>query len=363
MSLYSVIRPLLFMQDAESAHEKTLWLLEQCSKYQPVLNLFNALHGQSYPELEVEYWGKKFKNPLGLAAGLDKDAQAFNTFFALGFGFVEVGTVTPLAQSGNPKPRLFRLVEDEALINRMGFNNLGVQALVKQIQNHKPLGMLGVNIGKNQATPIESAAADYIQAFCIVESLADYVVINVSSPNTENLRQLQEASMLEHLIDSILSAKTKKKSNTPILLKVAPDLSDHQLNDIASLAKSKAIDGIIATNTTCSREGLKSQKFCDETGGLSGKPLQERANEILQTFYHTLPKTMPIIGVGGINSAQDAYQRFLSGASMIQIYTSMIYQGPAIVQKIHQGLIQYLKQDRVKHISEIIGTNVFSSTK
>ncbi len=360
MSFYSAIRPFVFMQDAESAHDKTLWLLQQFSKYQPALKLLNTLHCQSYPQLEVEYWGKKFKNPLGLAAGLDKDAKAFNAFFALGFGFVEVGTVTPLAQSGNPKPRLFRLTQDEALINRMGFNNSGVRALVKRLQNHQPLGVLGVNIGKNQVTPLESAVDDYVKAFCAVEHLADYVVINVSSPNTENLRQLQEASLLENLIDSVVSAKTKQQSNTAILLKISPDLSDNQLSDIASLVKSKAIDGIIATNTTCSREGLRTQKFCGETGGLSGTPLKERANEVLRTFYQALPPTMPIIGVGGIRTAQDAYERFLSGASMIQIYTSMIYQGPAIVQKIHQGLIQLLEQDGVRHISEMIGTTSLS---
>ena len=345
------------MQDAEFVHEKTLWLLAKASQFSVTRQVLKSFNPKPAEELAINYWGKTFRSPLGLAAGFDKDGKAFNGFFALGFGFVEVGTVTPLAQSGNPKPRLFRLPKDEAVINRMGFNNHGTKHLTQNIQKHPPLGILGINIGKNKETPLESAVDDYVKAFCAVERFADYITINVSSPNTANLRQLQEHSMLETLIDSVLTAKAKQKSNTPILLKIAPDLSDNQLSDIASLLQSKQIDGIIATNTTCSRDQLKEQFIAHETGGLSGKPLKKRSHEIVKTLYQILPKTLPIIGVGGISSAQDACDYILSGASLIQIYTSMIYQGPSVIGQIHQGLTEYLKQNGIHHVQEMIGAN------
>lgn len=333
----TLLRPLLFRLDPEEAHHLTFSLLKK----------FGSISSWIMPKpvedarLEREVFGLKFKNPVGLAAGLDKDATAFEDFSRLGFGFVEIGTLTPKSQPGNDKKRLFRLVEDSGIINRMGFNNGGVDAAVQRLRKNKNI-LIGGNIGKNKATPNEQAAEDYKICF---EKLFDYVsyfVVNVSSPNTPNLRALQDREPLTQLLNELMFLNGKKAKPKPILLKIAPDLTNEQLLDIIEIVKETNIAGIIATNTTLSRENLISENQ-RETGGLSGKPLAKRSTEVIRFLHEKSGGTFPIIGVGGIHSAEDALEKFAAGASLVQLYTGFIYEGPALIQEINRRLLQQHK--------------------
>ena len=290
--------------------------------------------------MEREVFGLKFKNPVGLAAGFDKDAKMFSELSDLGFGFIEIGTLTPKPQDGNPKKRLFRLKEDSAIINRMGFNNGGVDAAVERLKNNKNV-LIGGNIGKNKITANEDAVNDYIICFEKLFPVVDYFVVNVSSPNTPNLRALQEKEPLTKLLSELQKRNAEKEKQKPILLKIAPDLTDEQLLDIIDIVNETKIAGVIATNTTLSREGLVSSNK-DETGGLSGKPLTKRSTEVIRFLSEKSGKAFPIIGVGGIHSAEDAIEKFDAGASLVQLYTGFIYEGPQLIHDINKKLLEKL---------------------
>jgi dihydroorotate dehydrogenase len=287
--------------------------------------------------LEREVFGLKFPNPVGLAAGFDKNAVLFKELSDFGFGFIEIGTLTPKGQEGNPKKRLFRLKEDAAIINRMGFNNDGVDEAVKRLKKNKNI-LIGGNIGKNKVTPNENAVDDYVYCFQSLFDYVDYFVVNVSSPNTPNLRALQDKEPLTHLLSTLNSLNHKKSSPKPILLKIAPDLTHSQLDDIIEIVVATKIDGVIATNTTLNREGLQSGNK-SEAGGLSGKPLGERSTEVIRYLADQSKKAFPIIGVGGIHSAEDAVEKLNAGASLVQLYTGFVYEGPAVVKRINKLLL------------------------
>lgn len=289
------------------------------------------------PGLERELFGLKFKNPVGLAAGFDKNAVLFDELGNYGFGFVEIGTVTPKPQPGNPKKRIFRLREDEALVNRMGFNNDGADAIVERLRKRKSDVIIGGNIGKNKLTPNENAIDDYMICFEKLFEVVDYFVVNVSSPNTPNLRALQDKEPLTELLKTLQTENEKKDAPKPILLKIAPDLTDSQLMDIIDIVNTTKIAGVIATNTTISREGLQSEHQ-KEAGGLSGKPVRERSTEVIRFLAEKSGKSFPIIGVGGIHSADDAKEKLAAGADLIQLYTGFIYEGPGLVKRINRSL-------------------------
>lgn len=285
----------------------------------------------------------KFKNPVGLAAGFDKDGKYFESMAHLGFGFIEIGTVTPQGQAGNPKPRLFRLPKDEALINRMGFNNEGVEALVERLRGYNRTDLIiGGNIGKNKVTPNESATDDYVRCFEALFDHVDYFVVNVSSPNTPGLRELQEKEPLTHLLTTLQLLNNKKDQRKPLLLKIAPDLTNEQLDDIIEIAKETKLDGIIASNTTISRTNLHADEgFIEEmgSGGLSGKPLTMRSTQVIAYIHQKTQGKLPIIGVGGIQTPADAKEKLEAGASLVQVYTGLIYEGPGMVRRINKALI------------------------
>jgi len=305
-------------------------------------------------------FGKTFDNPVGVAAGFDKPADLSHLMHALGFGFSEVGAVTPLPQPGNPRPRLFRLPVDSAIINRMGFNNNGIDSLEKNIKK-RPAGLvIGINIGKNKNTPNEDAVSDYVQSVNRLAKFADFFVINVSSPNTKNLRQLQDKEPLKKLLEATAAARPKG-CDVPILLKLAPDLTEGQLDDVLEVSLSAGIDGLVATNTTISRSELTtSQHRLDQIGdgGLSGKPLKERSTAVVRYLYSHSSGKIPIIGVGGIASAEDAYEKVLAGASLVQVYTGLVYEGPRLIRRINQGLVKLLARDGYKNIAEAVGSKV-----
>lgn len=303
--------------------------------------LLKSLYEVNDPRLEREVFGLKFKNPVGLAAGLDKDAKLYKELGNMGFGFIEIGTLTPKPQDGNPKKRLFRLREDGGLINRMGFNNGGVQEAVERLKkNPKGKGhvLIGGNIGKNKVTPNEDAVSDYEICFDALYDYVDYFVVNVSSPNTPNLRELQDKEPLTNLLQTLQDKNAAKPLQKPILLKIAPDLTDEQLLDIIDIVKTTKIAGVIATNTTISRDGLVSENK-QETGGLSGKPLTKRSTEVIRFLSEKSNKAFPIIGVGGIHTADDAIEKLEAGASLIQLYTGFIYEGPALIKDINKRLL------------------------
>ena len=330
----SLIRPILFKFDPEKVHYFTFSILKNFT----VLARIFLPKPIEDPRLEREVFGLKFKNPVGLAAGFDKDAKMFQELSDLGFGFIEIGTLTPKAQHGNPKKRLFRLIEDSAIINRMGFNNGGVDAAVERLKNKKNV-LIGGNIGKNKVTPNEDAVNDYIICFEKLFPVVDYFVVNVSSPNTPNLRELQDKEPLTKLLGTLQEINSKKGKPKPILLKIAPDLSDEQLLDIIDIVKDTKIAGVIATNTTLSRENLISENKV-ETGGLSGKPLTKRSTEVIRFLSEKSGKAFPIIGVGGIHSAEDALEKLDAGASLIQLYTGFIYEGPELIRKINEKILE-----------------------
>ncbi len=333
-----LIRPLLFLFDPEEVHYFTFSLIRFSSKIPGVSALFRALYLVNDKRLETEVFGLKFKNPVGLAAGFDKDAKLYSELSNFGFGFIEIGTLTPIGQEGNPKKRLFRLKEDSAIINRMGFNNGGVQEAVTRLKKNKNV-LIGGNIGKNKLTPNENATQDYEICFEALFDYVDYFVVNVSSPNTPNLRELQDKKPLTELLQTLQNRNLAKQKQKPILLKIAPDLTDSQLLDIIDIVNETKIAGVIATNTTLSREGLQSENKA-ETGGLSGKPLTNRSTEVIRFLSEKSNKSFPIIGVGGIHSAQDAIDKLDAGASLIQLYTGFIYEGPKLVKEINKEILK-----------------------
>lgn len=300
--------------------------------------MFRALYAVNDKRLEREVFGLKFKNPVGLAAGFDKDAKLYQELSDFGFGFIEIGTLTPKPQEGNPKKRLFRLREDSAIINRMGFNNGGVHAAVERLKKNKNV-LIGGNIGKNKVTPNEDAVSDYEICFDALFDHVDYFVVNVSSPNTPNLRELQDKEPLTALLRALQIRNAKKQNPKPILLKIAPDLTDSQLLDIIDIVADTKIAGVIATNTTISRDGLQSANKT-ETGGLSGKPLTKRSTEVIRFLSEKSNKAFPIIGVGGIHTAEDAIEKLEAGASLVQLYTGFIYEGPQLVSDINKKILQ-----------------------
>ena len=331
------IRPILFCFDPEKVHYFTFSLIRIVSKIPGFPSLFRILYQVNDKRLETEVFGLKFKNPVGLAAGFDKDATLYNELSNFGFGSIEIGTLTPKAQPGNDKKRLFRLKEDSAIINRMGFNNGGVLDAVERLKKNKDV-LIGGNIGKNKVTLNEDATADYEVCFDALFDHVDYFVVNVSSPNTPNLRALQEKEPLTQLLQTLQNKNLAKPKQKPVLLKIAPDLTDEQLLDIIDIVKETKIAGVIATNTTISRKALKS---CDqtETGGLSGKPLTSRSTEVIRFLSEKSNKAFPIIGVGGIHSAEDALEKLEAGASLLQLYTGFIYEGPALVKEINKAIL------------------------
>ncbi|HET8885467.1 MAG TPA: quinone-dependent dihydroorotate dehydrogenase [Salinimicrobium sp.] len=334
----SVIQPLLFKFDPEKVHHFTFDALQILCKLPGFTSIAKSKYQVSDKRLEREVFGLKFKNPVGLAAGFDKDAKLFNELDNFGFGFIEIGTLTPKPQSGNPKQRLFRLKEDQAIINRMGFNNGGVEAAVLRLKKNTGV-LIGGNIGKNKTTPNDEAVNDYKICFKALFEYVDYFVVNVSSPNTPNLRELQDKEPLTDLLNSLQQLNLTKDKPKPILLKIAPDLSDEQLLDIIEIVKTTGIAGVIATNTTISREGLHSENK-NEMGGLSGKPLTKRSTEVIRFLSEKSGKAFPIIGVGGINSAEDALEKLDAGASLVQIYTGFIYEGPKLVKEINKAILE-----------------------
>lgn len=331
------IRPFLFQFDPEKVHHFTFGFLKYSFKIPGVSAFCRRQFQVNHPSLEREVFGLKFKNPVGLAAGLDKDAKLFKELGDLGFGFVEIGTITPKAQSGNPKKRLFRLKEDQALVNRMGFNNGGIEAAAKRLKKNKNV-RIGGNIGKNKLTPNENAFEDYAQCFEGLFAYVDYFVVNVSSPNTPNLRELQDKAPLTNLLKGLQEKNQLKSAPKPILLKIAPDLTDDQLLDIIDIVKTTQIAGIIATNTTISRDGLFSENK-KEVGGMSGKPLKNRSTEVIRFIAEKSNHAFPIIGVGGIHSEEDALEKLEAGASLVQLYTGFIYEGPALIKRINKRLL------------------------
>jgi len=335
-----LIKPLLFQFDPEKVHHFTFSLIRFISKIPGFSWLFRALYKVDHPKLKKELFGLTFDNPVGLAAGFDKDAKLYNELSNFGFGFVEIGTLTPKPQEGNPKKRLFRLKTDEAIINRMGFNNGGVEDAVKRLKKNKGV-LIGGNIGKNKVTPNNEAVNDYTICFNALYDYVDYFVVNVSSPNTPNLRELQDKEPLTKLLNTLQDLnKTKEKQNT-ILLKIAPDLTEEQLLDIIAIVKDTQIAGVIATNTTISRKGLQSNiTMANEKGGLSGKPLTNRSTEVIRFLAEKSNKAFPIIGVGGIHSAEDALEKLDAGADLLQLYTGFIYEGPQLITRINKAILR-----------------------
>lgn len=337
----SLIRPMLFRFDPEKVHHFTFSSIRFLNNVPGMPSVLKSVYEISDPKLEREVFGLKFKNPVGLAAGLDKDAKLYKQLAGLGFGFIEIGTLTPKPQDGNPKKRLFRLREDSAIINRMGFNNGGVEAAVERLKkNPKGKGhvLIGGNIGKNKVTPNEDAVRDYEICFDALYDYVDYFVVNVSSPNTPNLRELQDKEPLTKLLQTLQDKNNAKPTAKPILLKIAPDLTDDQLLDIIDIVKTTKIAGVIATNTTISREGLVSENKA-EMGGLSGKPLAKRSTEVIRFLSEKSNKAFPIIGVGGIHSADDAMEKLEAGASLLQLYTGFIYEGPGLIKAICKRIL------------------------
>ncbi len=332
-----LIRPILFCFDPEKVHYFTFSTIKLLSKIPGFSGLFRALYEVKDSRLETEVFGLKFKNPVGLAAGFDKNAVLCQELSNFGFGFIEIGTLTPKAQDGNPKKRLFRLKEDSAIINRMGFNNGGVEEAVLRLKKNNGV-LIGGNIGKNKVTPNEEATSDYEICFEALFDYVDYFVVNVSSPNTPNLRALQDKEPLTELLQTLQNKNLAKPKQKPILLKIAPDLTDEQLLDIIDIVNETKIAGVIATNTTLSREGLASENKI-ETGGLSGKPLTKRSTEVIRFLAEKSNKSFPIIGVGGIHSAEDAIEKLEAGASLVQLYTGFIYEGPALVKAIKKAIL------------------------
>lgn len=339
--MYKLIKPLLFQFDPEIIHYVVTGALRRVNRIWGVKSFLKNLYQLEDQQLATEVFGLKFKNPLGLAAGFDKNASMIEELAEFGFGFIEIGTVTPLPQPGNEKPRMFRLPQDDALINRMGFNNQGVDVVAARLKQVDRKGLIiGGNIGKNKLTPNEDAVSDYIKCFDRLFDVVDYFVVNVSSPNTPGLRELQEKEPLKHILNTLQQRNNKNQVSRPILLKIAPDLTNSQLDDIIEIVMETKIAGVIATNTTISRDDLlSSENLKKESGGLSGKPLTARSTEVIRYLSEHSNKSFVIIGVGGIHSPEDAIEKIKAGASLIQLYTGFIYEGPGLVKRILKGLL------------------------
>ena len=348
--MYSNLRSLIFKIDPERAHFLAIQSLK--------LNLFSNIFDENKndPVLKTKLFNKDLNNPIGIAAGFDKNAEVYNPLFNLGFGFVEVGTVTPLKQYGNEKPRVFRLVEDQALINRLGFNNHGSDIILNRIKSNKKLGVLGVNVGPNKNS--NDRLNDYLIGLEKFSEVADYITINISSPNTKDLRNFHDKEKLEDLLLSLNKIKKESKTNIPLLLKVSPDIKDNHIDEIIDVALKNDISAIILTNTTDSnRDNLTSEDGREE-GGLSGEPLQQISTNMIKKFYKQLKGKIPIIGVGGVNSGKSAYEKIIAGASLLQLYTGFVYRGPTAARDIKRELIQILKAEGFKNIKDAIGTGV-----
>ena len=344
--MFSKIRSLIFKLDPELAHNLAIKALK--------FNYFPINNFTKNSSIETEIFGKKISNPIGVAAGFDKDAEVYNPLFKLGFGLVEVGTITPLKQYGNSKPRLFRLEEDEALINRLGFNNSGAEIISSRIKSNPPNGLFGVNIGPNKDT--KNRLEDYLIGIRTFHSLADYIIINISSPNTENLRSFHNENELDELLSKIEKEKKTLKTNVPIAVKVSPDINEENVEKISEILYQHNISTVIISNSTDkNRENLKNINKV-EKGGLSGKPLEIKSNLLINKFFKILKTKIKIIGVGGVDSGKSVYEKIINGASLVQLYTGMVYQGPNIVSKISNELIEIIKNHGVKNISELVGT-------
>ncbi|SHL23585.1 quinone-dependent dihydroorotate dehydrogenase [Hymenobacter psychrotolerans] len=338
----ALLKPLLFQLNPENAHHLVFDALRRAHGLPGAAALLRGLYDFQDAGLEREVFGLRFRNPVGLAAGLDKNAEFTTELAALGFGFVEIGTVTPRPQPGNPAPRLFRLPQDEALLNRMGFNNDGASAAAERLRQARPAGLIiGGNIGKNKDTPNERAAHDYVACVEALHAVVDYFVVNVSSPNTPGLRQLQEREPLIRLLQQVQERNAMLPVPRPLLLKIAPDLTDSQLDDILLIARETRLSGLVATNTTISRDGLRTPAGHVSSlgaGGLSGRPLRQRATEVIRYLHRHSEGMLPIIGVGGIHSAADAQEKLAAGASLLQLYTGFVYEGPGLVKSINRQL-------------------------
>ena len=345
--MFSKFRSLIFKIDPEIAHNLAIKSL----KLNLITNIFDENKDDTL--FETTLFGKIIDNPIGIAAGFDKNAEVYNSLFKLGFGFVEVGTVTPLKQYGNPKPRVFRLVEDQALINRLGFNNLGCDNVSSRIRSNLPKGLLGINIGPNKDT--KDRLGDYLMGLRNFYDIADYITINISSPNTENLRNFHDETKLDELMNSIEKEKIKLKSKTPIVIKISPDILDNQVNLISEIMLKYKVNAIIISNTTENNRGNLQNILKHQKGGLSGKPLEEKSNQLIAKFFNLLKGKIEIIGVGGVDSGKSAYEKFLAGANYVQLYTGMVFQGPNIVGKIKKELKEILKSDGVTNYREIVG--------
>ena len=350
--MFSKIRPLIFKVDPEKAHTLAIKSL----KLNLIPNIFDE--NKNDPIFQTTIFEKDLDNPIGMAAGFDKNAEVYNALFKLGFGFVEVGTITPLKQYGNPKPRVFRLVEDEALINRLGFNNHGAKIVKERIKRNKKLGLLGINIGPNKDS--SDRLNDYLIGLKTFYDDADYITINISSPNTENLRTFHEGNKLQDLLKAIMTERKNLKSNVPITVKVSPDINEDQVNQITEILLDHEIKAIIVSNTSEATRDKLSNIQRHQKGGLSGKPIEEKSNILINKFYKLLKGKIKIIGVGGVDSGQAAYDKFIAGADFVQLYTGMVFKGPNIAGIIKKDLKELLIRDGVKNYTEIIGNKTLS---
>jgi len=350
--MFLKLRPLIFKIDPERAHNFAI----QSLKFNLVSNVFDE--NKNDPIFKTKIFDKELDNPIGMAAGFDKNAEVYNPLFRLGFGFVEVGTITPLKQYGNSKPRVFRLVEDEALINRLGFNNHGAEVILDRIKSNNKLGLLGINIGPNKDS--NNRMNDYLIGLKTFYQVADYITINISSPNTENLRNFHEENKLQELLKSILKEKNDLKSNIPIAVKISPDIDENQINLISEILLENEIKAIIISNTSESSRDTLNNIQKHQKGGLSGKPIEKKSNILINKFYKLLKGKIKIIGVGGVDSGKAAYDKFLAGADFIQLYTGMVFKGPNIVGIIKKDLKDLLLRDGVKNFTEIVGNKTLS---
>ena len=345
--MFSNLRSLIFKLDPETAHNLAIKSL----KFNFVPNVL--VEDKNNPLFKTTLLNKDLENPIGMAAGFDKNAEVYNSLFKLGFGFVEVGTITPLKQYGNPKPRVFRLVEDEALINRLGFNNLGSKNVIDRIKSNKPTGLLGINVGPNKDS--DNRLEDYLHCFKTFQDVADYITINISSPNTEDLRSFHDQKKLNQLLDNIAKEKKNLGSKIPIAVKISPDIDDQEIKKITEVLLSNNIEAIIISNTSDSSRDILNNIHKHQKGGLSGKPIEEKSTKLINKFYKLLNGKIKIIGCGGVDSGKSAYEKFLAGANYVQLYTGMVFRGPNVVNMIKKELKELLINDGVKNFAEIIG--------
>ncbi len=344
--MFSLFRPFIFKLDPELAHNLAIKALKT--------NILPSTQKNIFENLSCSFLGKKISNPIGLAAGFDKNAEVYNSMYKLGFSFVEVGTVTPKSQYGNPKPRMFRLEKDRAIINRLGFNNVGSEEIINRIKNNPPEGILGINIGPNSNS--ENRINDYLICLKTFYEVSDYITINISSPNTENLRSFHNKTELNELMNALNNEKINLKTNVPLVIKISPDIDNHQIDIISDILLNSKISALIISNTSeKNRDNLISTDSVQK-GGISGKPLEEKSNFLIKEFYNIFKGKIKIIGVGGVDSGKTALQKFLNGADLIQLYTGMIYKGPNIASKINLELNEIFKKEGIKNLSEIIGT-------